>query len=406
MLRPEHELFQKPFPVAPAVERTPTPDNFKKWKPTVGDTVPTFLVFESYDEKKDEPGLVTSDLGFEDVPDAERILGGINMKGPDYAAVARHGSFVMWGFHTLPAELTDTGRKLYLNTLAYATAHRGAWVESLRLRPARTDLEAALGIFLGLYPEAERKGMLKRHFAGEEIPDALLTDRAAGRAWYAERAPFLHPADDGSDWSTAFQLAVDAQCKELGLANDSLAFLDALAARLAKDPHDALASALVARYVPGVAQGDFGAWLAQERTKLYFTETGGWIWRVRGTRVKSPVLRNTSELVEDDPVRVKAEASETTLVVTLRIRDGWHVSSPKATEGQPVVVALAEGSAFVVDGEARFADEEEGGVLRDPAEIKIPIRRVARGDALLVDVTYTACDAKSCRPPRTVRLTR
>ena len=405
MLRPEHEIFQKPFPVAFKIENTPTPDNFKKWKPTVGDTVPTFAVFASYDEKHDEPGLVTGDMGFEDMPDAERILGGINMKGPDYAAIARHGSFVMWGFHTLPEKLTDEGRKLFLNTLAYSVAHKGALVESLRLRPSRTDLEQALTIFLGLYPEAERKGMLQRHFAGEAIPDALLTDQVAGRKWYAERAPFLHPVDDGSDWNTAYQLAIDAQCKELGFANDSLAFLEALAARLSKDKSDALATALAARYVPGVAANEFSAWLAQNRDKLYFTEAGGWVWRVKGTRVKSPVLRNTSATSADEPVTVKAEASETTLVITLRIRDGWHVYSPKAKEGRPVDVALAEGSAFEVTGAAKF-DDEDDGTLRGYAEIKLPIRRIAKGEALLVDVSYMVCDEKSCRPMKTVRLTR
>lgn len=405
MLRPEHELFQKPFPVAFKIENTPTPDNFKKWKPTVGDTVPTFSVFADYDQKTDEPGLVTGDMGFEDVPDAERILGGINMKGPEYAAIARHGSFVMWGFHSLPEKFTDAGRKLYLNTLAYAMAHRGALVESLRLRPSRNDLEEALTIFLGLYPEAERQGMLQRHYAGEPIPDSLLTDQVAGRNWYAERAPFLHPLDDGSDWNTAYQLAVDAQCKELGFANDSLAFLDALAARLAKDKSDTLATALVARYVPDVAPAEFVAWLTQHRDKLYFTEAGGWIWRVKGTRVKSPVLRNTSAFAEDEPVAVKAEATETTLVITLRIREGWHAYSPKATEGKPVSVSIVEGSAFEASGEAKFGESDDG-TLRGYVEIKVPIRRVAKGEALIVDVSYTVCDEKTCRPPKSVRLSR
>jgi hypothetical protein len=405
VLRPEHELFQKPFSVAFKIENTPTPENFKKWKPTVGETIPTFAVFADYDSKKDEPGLVTSDMGFEDVPDAERILGGINMKGPDYAAIARHGSFVMWGFHTLPQEFTDVGRKLYLNTLAYAVAHKGAIVESLRLRPSRTDLEEALTIFLGLYPENERAGMLKRHYAGEEMPESLLTDQVAGRKWYAERAPFLHPVDDGSDWNTAYQLAVDSQCKELGQANNSLAFLDAIATRLAKDPNDGLSTALAARYVPDVAPADFGAWLARNRDKLYFTEAGGWVWRVRGTRVKSPVLRNASAPAADEPIAVKAEASETTLLVSLRIRAGWHAYSSKSTEGNAVSVTIVEGSAFVATGAAKF-DDADGAQLRGYAEIKLPIRRVAKGDALIVDVCYTACDEKACDPPKTVRLTR
>lgn len=406
MLRPGHELFQKPFPVTIQLEDTDSPENFMKWSPGFGPTLKTFPIFAEYDQKKDEPGLVTSDMGFEDVPDAERILGGINMKGPEYAAVARHGSFVMWGFHALPEGFTDAGRRLYLNALAYAVAHKGAQVETLRLRPSRTDLLEALTIFLGLYPEPERPGMLQRHYAGEPIPEALLTDQAAGRKWYDERAPFLHPAGDGSDWNTAYQLTLDPECKQLGLANDSLAFLDALAARIAKDKADALSATLLARYVPDVPPAEFGAWLTRNHDKLYFTEAGGWIWRVKGTPAKSPALRNTSAPADDDPVIVKAEATDTTLSIVLRVRKGWHVYSPKAKPGnKPVSFELLAGSAFEASGEPTWADEPDGS-MSGYVEIKVPIRRVAPGDALLLDVTYTACDEKTCRPTKTVRLKR
>ena len=406
MLRPGHELFQKPFAVTLQLEDTPSPDNFAKWSPGFGPTLKTFAIFADYDQKKDEPGLVTSDMGFEDVPDAERILGGINMKGPEYASVARHGSFVMWGFHALPERFSDAGRRLYLNTLAYAVAHKGAQVETLRLRPSRTDLLEALTVFLGLYPEAERAGMLQRHFAGETIPADLLTNQEAGRKWYAERAPFLHPSSDGSDWNTAYQLAVDPECKQLGAANDSLSFLDALAARIAKDKTDALAATLLARYVPGVAPAEFSAWVEKNRAQLYFTEAGGWVWRVKGTPATSPVLRNTSALVDDDPVIVKAETTDTTLTIILRVRKGWHVYSPKAKAGnKPVSFEILAGSAFEASGDATWADDEDG-TLRGYAEIKVPIRRVAPVDALILDVTYTVCDEKTCRPTRTVQLKR
>jgi hypothetical protein len=405
VLRPEHEIFEKPFAVGFHVERTPTPDNFKKWSTTVGDTVPTFKVFDTFDEKHDESGLVTSDSGFEEFPDAERILGGINHKGPEYAAIARHGSFVMFGFHALPERFTDEGRKLYLNTLAYAVAHKDAPVETLRLRPVRTDLLEALTTFMVLYPESEHMRVAERAYAGEPIPPEILKDPASAKKWYAERAPYLHPADDGSNWSTSYQLATDTQCKELGLANDSLAFLDALALRLGKDAHDPVATALLARYVPDVEPARLGAWLAENRDKLYFTESGGWVWRVKGTRVQSPVLRNRTAAIADDPVRVQAETSGTTLTIVLRVREGWHVYSPKTTEGKPVSIAVAEGSAFEVTGPAVFVDDENG-TLSGYVQVKVPIRRIAPGGALLVDVTYTVCDAKSCRPPRTVRLSR
>jgi len=403
VLRPGHEIFQKPFAVEFRLENTPSPDNFAKWKPGFGPTVPTFPIFKEYDTKIDEPGLVTSDAGFEDVPDAERILGGINMKGPDYAAVARHGSFVMWGFHTLPAGFTDAGRRLYLNSLAYAVAHKGAQVETLRLRPSRVDLEHMLTVFMPMYPAAQRKDTLGRHYAGEEFPEALFSDAAAGKKWFDERAPFLHPAADGSDWNTAYQLAIDKECKQLGIANNSLVFLDALAARLAKDKADALATTLAARYVPDVPLAELGAWLAKNREKLYFTEAGGWVWRVKGTRAKSPALRVASE--GEEQVSVKAEATETLLTITLRIAKGWHAYSPKSTEGKAIEFEILGGSAFEAAGEPNFGETEDG-VLRGYVEIKLPIKRVGTGEKLDIDLSYTVCDEKSCKPSRTIRLTR
>jgi hypothetical protein len=311
----------------------------------------------------------------------------------------------MWGFQAMPETFTDAGRKLYLNSLAYAVAHKGQVVETLRMRPTRVDLEHALSIFLALYPEKERKGMLERHYAGEPIPDALLTDPAAAKKWLDERAPFLHPAADGSDWNTAYQLAVDPQCKQLGAANDSLAFLDAIAARLAKDGSDMLATDLLARYVPAVAPNGFAEWLTKNRENLYFTEAGGWVWRVKGARAQSPALRNATATGEDEPVNVRAEASETVLTITMRVRKGWHCYSPKSTEGKPVAFEILKGSAFEATGAASFGDEDDG-TLRGFVQIKVPIRRVGKGEALDVELTYTVCDEKACKPTRKIRLTR
>lgn len=407
MLRPGHVLLQQPFAVVPELEDTEAPENYEKWKPGFGRRLQTFAIFAAAADGKDEPGLVTGDAGFEEFPDAERILGGINMKGPDYAAVARHGSFVMWGFRSLPERMTDAGRRLYLNTLAYAVAHKGAWVETLRLRPTRVDLEHTLTIFFNLVPAEHRKAMLQRAFTGEDMPAELFGDEALRKKWFAERVPFLHPADDGSNWRTADQLTVDAACKQLGVANDVPAFLDALAARLVKDAEDALANELLARYVPGVAAADFGDWLAKNREKAYFTEAGGWVWRARGERVASPFLRGGADLPDDEPVTLDAEATATALIVRLVLREGWHAYSPRAKAGKPVEVAIAEGSAFAAAGAAEFTNgESDDGVLRGWVLVKVPLRRITPGNAILVDVTYTACDEKACRPTHTVRLVR
>ena len=101
------------------------------------------------------------------------ILGGINMKGPKFAAVARHGSVVQWGFHGKFNDFTDAGRRLFLNTLAYAAAHRGDRVEVLRQFETRDGVAALFDIYMAMYlAEPQGKEMLKaavqRYFPGVE----------------------------------------------------------------------------------------------------------------------------------------------------------------------------------------------------------------------------------------------
>lgn len=403
MLRQKHTIFESPFSVKIEAEETQSPDNFLKYQPGFPKTVPTFAIFT---KKSEEPGLVTSDHGFEDEPDAERILGGMNMKGPGYAAVARHGSFVMWGFHGDAENFTNTGRRLFLNSIAYAYAHRGEPVESLRLVSHRRNLEDALTFWPSFYKDSEGlRRMLDGSFTGEEIPLELVKNPEAARKWYDERAPWLRQAP-GTDYRAAYQLAVDAECKQLGIANNKPEFLHALGARLAKDPADALAILLINRYCPGVAAPDFAVWLATNREKLYFTETGGYVWRVRGTPAASFKLR-TEGVEEGDIVRVSAEAGETMLKITLRIRAPWHLYGPEAKDapGSPVRIRILEGSSFAAAG-AIDGEFDKSGELKNYVEMQIPLKRVAPGNKLNLEFTYTACDAQTCRPLKTVKISR
>lgn len=405
MLRPAHTIYETPFKVDLAVEQTLTPPHFKKRKPSLGKTIPTFPIFKSRFLESVESGVVASPEGFEEAPDAEMILGGINSKGPDYAAVARHGSFVLWGFHTKPSRFTNQGRRLYLNTLAYAAAHKGEVVETLRLRPARVELENLLMNDLEFYPKEERTRVLARQFVGEAIPDTVLLDRGMKRQWLDERLPFLHPATSGEDWETSDQLTVDRDVQAIGASNASILFLERIAARLTPDAFDPLSLRLLARYVPEVRPQDFASWLAKNRDRLYFTETGGWTWRIRGTRAHDPRLRAKGALAEDDPVSVFGEFSETLLTIRINVRDGWNVYAPGAEAGEPVSLRVLPGSAFETIGALRSPYGKDG-IIKDHAEFRVPLRRIAPGTAISVEIAYTACDAKSCRPRVTTTLSR
>jgi hypothetical protein len=402
VLSPDHAILRGPFSLALEFDETPTPDNFKRFEPTLGDTVKTFSIFRS---KFSEPGLVTSDHGFEDAPDAERILGGINMKGPQYAAVARHGSFVMWGYQGYADDLTDTGRRLFLNTIAYAHSKRGAVVETLREVAPRDALAETLFVWRSFYETpAQLRASLERTYIGEAIPEEVITDVDAAHRWFDERRPYLRRSD-GADYMAQYQLTLDRELQSLKIGNADPKLLDWIAEHLRSASDRDLAAKLLERYVPDVAAADFATWLRDHRDRLYFTETGGYVWRVRGTAAKSPVL-SVSGAAQDDPVRVTAEVRNGALAITLAVRAPWHVYRPSDPEGRGLRLTMAEGSSFAVGGDLAIDADSEGDELHGYCELMVPLKRVASGDVVAFDLTYVACDPRSCKPPQTVRIAR
>ncbi|MBI3817326.1 MAG: hypothetical protein HY286_01445 [Planctomycetes bacterium] len=399
MLWPSHAIFAGPFAIHPEITNKATPDNFKKFKPSVGPTVPVFTIFS---KKHAEPGLVTADHGFEDAPDAERILGGINMKGPDYAAIARHGSFVMWGFHGLPEDFTDNGRRLFLNAIAYAHAHKGQVVETLRSVSSRAALAEFFTIWMPFYEKTQQKNTFQRYWTGEDPPDSIFENTQEALKWVAARAPYFHAPSTG-DWGDQFKVCVDAQCKEFGVGNGDPEFPKTIAARLAKDPKDELAKFLCERYFPDVSAAEFPAWFDKNGAKLIFTETGGYVWRVRGERAHSGQMRVKGADPAADLVSVKGEASDNSLQIEVRIKDGWHLTAPVAKEGQPISLNILPDSSFAEAGPIKCESDQNGQLTRF-ALLTLPLKHKSSGRKLRVEFTYTACDAMSCQPPKSLVL--
>lgn len=110
----------------------------------------------------------------------------------------------------------------------------------------------------------------------------------------------------------------------------------------------------------------------------------------------------------------------TTVRVTAKLEDGWHVYSLTQPAGGPKAtrISVPAGQAFVLAGEPRptvppqvkydgafrmNVQEHERSVTFD-----IPVRATrgvkAPGDSLRVEVRYQICDASLCYPPQTSRL--
>ncbi len=278
-MRLDHPIFQGPLPVAIATHLAPTPDNYRLYPEAegLGAQVAAWRV-ETPDYPDVEPGLVSDAYGFEDSPDSEWISGGLNSKGPTAMALGRQANLFLWGFAAAPSELTDSARAVLVNAIAYMDQFDG--VAPLVTRSKERGLlggrEHALlsAHYLGLVQDADRAAFQRRF--PPSVVQATALDPERTLAYYRGNLEFLIPAQ-----GQGYEL--DEACLRLSVGNRDARFLPELIARLEADPTDAHAQGLLQRYAPsarGLPAQELRSWYDRARPFLYFTDRGGFEWRV------------------------------------------------------------------------------------------------------------------------------
>ena len=65
-------------------------------------------------------GVVVSPYGIAEDPNAEILAPGLSTS-KEYGAVgvARYGNFLYWGYSGTPSQMTDAGKKFFLNSICY-----------------------------------------------------------------------------------------------------------------------------------------------------------------------------------------------------------------------------------------------------------------------------------------------
>lgn len=258
-----HEIFEKPFKVAPTFVKRDTPENYRTW-PDGRDLPKQMDVWVVHGKLRSQNyGLVSDGYGFLDSPDCELISGGINSKGPGAVAIGRQANLLLWGFCASPAEMTEEARRVFLNAIVYMKRFDGARPAVEKTRPAR-DWALLYAAYLG----KQGADWAQKQFA----PELLKGDDVTGTL----RADLEYLYSDGV-------FRIDADCKALGIGNRDLKLLDRCIGMLGTEDA-ARAKAILARYVPERLEtaAEWKAWLAKNRDRLYFTDTGGYVWRLRG----------------------------------------------------------------------------------------------------------------------------
>ncbi len=111
-------MYRTPFAVTPAFEFRPTPDNYRRSYFGPGKLPDQIKVWRVQNSPRGN--MVSPSFGFLDSPDAEIIAIGLDL-AKEYGAIGigRQANFLQWGYGDPPSQMTEAGRRLFLNCIHY-----------------------------------------------------------------------------------------------------------------------------------------------------------------------------------------------------------------------------------------------------------------------------------------------
>lgn len=266
-MRLDHSIFKGPLDPKLELGDTEVPESYRSYPggKELGKTLKSWKVQSGKFPDAIDVGLVSGPWGFEDSPDAEKISSGINSKGPEAVAIGRHGNWFLWGFSGDPEQMTESGRRVFINAVCYMKNFDGLTPLAPKVSRSRDVLPVYIGFsrkyssYLNGFPDDVRR-----------MP-GLSEEKL--EAWRRENVESIRL--EGSTFR------IDTDVKALGVSNRKVEFFDAVLSRLAKDEKDELAWRAVRRYVPepkfeNVAE--LRAWVDENRARLFFSDVGGYRW--------------------------------------------------------------------------------------------------------------------------------
>ncbi len=259
----DREVYRTPLTVQPEFEYRKTPDNYRRSYCGPGKVPDQIKVWRVQNSQRGN--VVARGFGFEDSPDAEIIAVGFNW-GKSYGdvGIGRQASVLQWGYCDPPSQMTEAGRRLFINCIHYIRRFEG---KTPLVRPRTGGRCNALVSASYLKGMRDPKGYFTKVFPSElwaEFQsnfDGLL-------AYYQENLELVY-------WDQVYR--VDAELKSLGLdSNRKVEMLERLF-ELQKDPtHREIAQRLLDRYTDGQTTFDF----QNGRDRIYFTDVGGYQFKV------------------------------------------------------------------------------------------------------------------------------
>lgn len=475
----DHPIFNGPFKVNIVPEMRPTPQSAKEYGPMYGYTVPDmtemWMVHKSYGfENGQRIGMVSRPWGYTDSPDTEVISGGQCAKSLDAIAIGRHGNLFHWGFAAKPSDMTEPACAAFANAVVYMKDFKGKRIIARKLNEGIATRDNAtaskytvsrdcwkeienLNMKFYLQMDSLSKSIKAKQAAGEELNQMELMqaqfsapqkpkpvpyseylkgrepelykvfgeDESEYTRYYDKNRPYFIAQKDG------YGLEIDQEARALGIANNDIRLLDKAIELLENGGDDAVTGrTLLERYTlcRFATPAEWKAWLDANRDRMFFTESGGWLWLVDTLDPSVPgndysVLSTPAEpenttpsapagsTDRNNPVALKAEivdapAGMKDVVITMTVHEGFHTYAIVADDdpfiATEVTVELPEGY-------------EKSGTLVTPASTPSAtattyytgtgaFRQRIKGNGngkVTCKIKYQACDASMCMPPVT-----
>jgi hypothetical protein len=257
-----HEVYRTPFAVRPSFEFWNTPDNYRSYNLGPNKLPEKMKVWLVQKTGQKEGGVIARDYGYTDSPDTEALVLGFNVaKAYGSVGIGRQGNFLQWGYSAGPAQMTDCGRRLFLNCIHYIHQFDGKTPLLRRRQLARTYVLVLVRVINRT--SGDLKEVFRRTFP-EELYDKYHADPNGLTAYYRKNLELIYP-------DRAYR--VDEELRSLGLdSNRKVETLERLFGLLRDETHRVLAQKLISRYTDGRSSFD----LDKGRDRIYFSDVGGY----------------------------------------------------------------------------------------------------------------------------------
>lgn len=320
-MKRDHPIFNTPYKVALTEEMQKHKGGVFKYYSgrNLPKETPMWRV-QNVDHLEGYPPGIVANPGFGDSPDAEKISGGPCIKSVNATALGRHGNFFQWGYRASPKHLTEEGKLALINTIHYMARFKGhkpyvkkktshrlvaldniykasdkGYAQELKLmQRLNDDVNNARARKLANKSKPFDKYSLNRDTkypdrtkylknVPQKIIEKFVSDWNAYLNYYEENIGYLGLSAPKEMYGrTYYDIVIDKDIQKLGIANNDIKLLDKCVSMLDQEAQAELAKKLLKKYTTEkfTTAKEWKKWLKKNRSKLFFTEVGGYKWMI------------------------------------------------------------------------------------------------------------------------------